>query len=95
MKRSIKSRLKDFTTDELKQAIDNYATVYQSNSHWFSYKYSLGDLMREKDINKFIDEVEPLRNFSKDKLEGNANAQTELSESECKECGDISSLIVK
>lgn len=75
MKRSISARLKDFSFEQLKQVIDNYASVYHSNDYWFTYKYSLSDLMREKDVMKFLDDSEPMKNFAKRKDENNAGNQ--------------------
>lgn len=63
MKTAANARLKDYTYEQLVQAIDNYAAVYSSNDYWFSTKYGFADLMRDKDIRKFIDDAEPFRNF--------------------------------
>lgn len=65
MKRAINARLKDYTFEELKKAIDNYATVLHSDNHWFTHIYPLADLMREKDVTRFLDEADPLNNFLK------------------------------
>lgn len=66
MRSAIKARLKDYTYEQLIQAIDNYSTVYHGGSkYWFDTKYSLTDLMRDKDVRKFIDDAEPLNNFLK------------------------------
>ncbi|WP_200415972.1 DUF4373 domain-containing protein [Virgibacillus salexigens] len=63
MRRAIRGRLKDYSYAQLIQAIDNYEKVLNSNNHWFSHKYPLADLMRDKDIRKFLDEADPLNNF--------------------------------
>lgn len=60
---AIKARLKDYSYEQLVQAINNYATVYSSDNYWFKTKYALADLMRDKDVRKFIDDAEPLKNF--------------------------------
>ncbi|WP_163538276.1 phage replisome organizer N-terminal domain-containing protein [Gracilibacillus sp. YIM 98692] len=65
MRTAIKRRLKDYSFKELKKAIDNYAYILNSNNHWFSHKYPLADLMRDKDIRKFLDEADPLNNYLK------------------------------
>src|SRR5690625_6590456 len=65
MKRAANARLRDYSFEELKKGIDNYATVLHSDNHWFTHKYPFGDLMREKDITRFLDEADPLNNFSK------------------------------
>ncbi len=67
MKRAINARLKDYSFDELKKAIDNYAIVFASDEYWFTHKYPLADFMRDKDIRKFVEEADPLSNFKKDK----------------------------
>lgn len=63
MKSAIKARLKDYSYEQLVQAIDNYATVYKSDKYFFHTKYGLTDLMRDKDIRRFIDDAEPLKNL--------------------------------
>lgn len=64
MKTAMNARLKDYTFEELKKAIDNYAAVYFSYVHWFTHKYPLADFMRDKDVLKFLDEADPLVNFA-------------------------------
>jgi len=61
---AINARLRDYSYEQLIQVIDNYAEVYFSKNHWFTHKYPLADLMRDKDVRKFIDEAEPLSNFA-------------------------------
>ncbi|PZX07934.1 putative phage replisome organizer [Psychrobacillus insolitus] len=63
IKTAIASRLKDYSYEQLVQAIDNYAIVYSSEDYWFTTKYALADLMRDKDVRKFINDAEPLKNF--------------------------------
>ncbi len=63
MKTATKARLKDYSYEQLIQAIDNYAVVYQGDEYWFNTKYGFADLMRDKDVRKFIDDAEPLNNF--------------------------------
>ncbi|MFA1820584.1 phage replisome organizer N-terminal domain-containing protein [Virgibacillus oceani] len=63
MKTAISARLKDYSFEELKQAIDNYSVVYKSDVHWFTHKYPLADFMRDKDVRKFLNEADPLNNF--------------------------------
>lgn len=65
MKRAINARLKDYSFNDLKKAIDNYAAVYKSDTHWFTHKYPLADFMRDKDVRKFLDEADPLINYKK------------------------------
>src|SRR5699024_7837593 len=63
MKRAANARLRDYPFEVLKKGIDNYAKVLHSDNHWFTHKYPFGDLMREKDITRFLDEADPLNNF--------------------------------
>ncbi|MBP1950259.1 chromosomal replication initiator DnaA [Virgibacillus litoralis] len=65
IKSSIRARLRDYTYEQLIQVIDNYSKVYFGDNYWFTHKYTLADLMRDKDVRKFIDEAEPLKNFAK------------------------------
>lgn len=67
MRTAINARLKDYSKEQIIQVIDNYAIVYHSDDYWFTTKYTLTDLMRDKDVRKFIDDAEPLKNFSNSK----------------------------
>lgn len=71
----IKARLKDYSFGQLVQVIDNYTKVYFGDNYWFTHKYSLADLMRDKDVRKFIDEADPLKNFAKNIHENGAKAK--------------------
>ena len=68
MKTAVNARLKDYSYEQLIQAIDNYAIVYADDAYWFSTKYGFADLMRDKDVRKFIDDAEPLKNFLDNKF---------------------------
>lgn len=67
MKQEVRKALSNvdykYTVDEIKRVIDNYATVYESDNHWFRSKYDLIDLMRLKDLRQFSDDKDPLNNF--------------------------------
>lgn len=63
MRTAINARLRDYSYEQLVQAIDNYATVYHGDGYWFNTKYTLADLMRDKDVRKFIDDADPFNNF--------------------------------
>lgn len=73
MRSAVNRRLKDYSFDQLKQAITNYAHVYKSENHWFTQKYTFADLMRDKDVRKFIDEADPINNFKNKGVESNAS----------------------
>lgn len=63
MKTAANARLRDYSYEQLIQAIDNYATVYKGTQYWFNTRYGFADLMRDKDIRKFINDADPLNNF--------------------------------
>ncbi|MFJ6415045.1 DUF4373 domain-containing protein [Terribacillus saccharophilus] len=67
MQTAIRARLRDYSFEELKTAIDNYALVFHSSMHWFTHKYPLADFMRDKDVRKFLAESDPINNFSRRK----------------------------
>lgn len=58
MKKSIKARLKDYSVDELKEAIDNYNMVVKSDDYFFSYdNWSLDEFLSRgegKQVEKFL-----------------------------------------
>lgn len=45
---SIRSMLKIFTIDQIKDAIDNYEFVYLSENHWYSTKLNLNKFLNYK-----------------------------------------------
>lgn len=68
MKSAANARLKDYSYEQLIQAINNYATIFKSEGYWFKTKYGFADLMRDKDIRKFIDDADPFKNFKENKF---------------------------
>lgn len=73
MKSSIRARLKIYTMEEIKKAISNYCEVLKGDEYFFTYKWTLSDFMNAKNIVKFIDENEPLKNFLSDKPKARTN----------------------
>ncbi|WP_096271758.1 hypothetical protein [Paucisalibacillus globulus] len=71
MKSEIIARLKEYSPKELMRVIENYSAVYFSDIHYFKHKYNLADLMKDEAVRKFIDESDPLNNFSKNSNKGN------------------------
>ena len=63
MKKSIKARLKNYSYEQISEAIDNYEKVYRSEEHFFDTKYTFVDILREKDVIQFMDESDPLNKF--------------------------------
>ena len=67
MRTNINARLRDYSYEQLIQVIDNYSIIYASDDYWFTHKYGLADLMRDKDVRRFIDDADPLTNHLKDR----------------------------
>ena len=63
MKSHINARLKEYSFEELKKAIDNYATVLNDDKYYWTHKWSLQDFMKPNNVARFVDEAEPLNNF--------------------------------
>ena len=61
IKKTINARLKDgYSLDEILKAIDNYATVLDSDFHFFSHKWVLKDFLKPRNLDRFLDENKPL-----------------------------------
>lgn len=71
MKSHINARLKDYTVDELKKAIDNYHTVLTSDNFYWTHTWTLQDFMRPNNVSRFVDDAKPLDNFKSNKKQSN------------------------
>lgn len=60
--KAIKKALKDFTQEDILNAIQNYGTIINSNEYYFNYKWNLEDFLN-RGIDKFVDEANPLTNM--------------------------------
>ncbi len=58
----IKSALKDYSLDEIKESIENYSVVLKSEKHYFKYKWALQDFLA-RGIHKFLTSADPINNF--------------------------------
>jgi predicted phage replisome organizer len=67
MESSIRARLEKRTVDEIKAAISNYCEILKDDKYFFSYKWGLNDFMNPKNLDKFLDDNEPKKNFLADK----------------------------
>ena len=63
MKSHINARLKEYSFEELKKAIDNYATVLNDDKYYWTHRWTLNDFMKPGNVARFVDEAEPLINF--------------------------------
>jgi hypothetical protein len=66
IKRSIDSALRDFTVDEISQAIKNYAEILKGSQYFFDYRWILKDFLK-RGLEKFIDKDVARQNFTKEK----------------------------
>ena len=63
MRSHINARLREYSLEELKKAIDNYATVLSDEKYYWTHRWSLQDFMKPNNVARFVDEAEPLSNF--------------------------------
>ena len=63
MRSRINARLKEYSLEELKKSIDNYATVLNDDKYYWTHRWSLQDFMKPNNVARFVDEAEPLINF--------------------------------
>lgn len=53
-KTAIKSRLKDYSMDDIKRSIENYSKILKGEEYFFSYRWTIKDFM-DRGIEKFMD----------------------------------------
>ncbi len=46
METKIRTALKAYTEDEIKEIIDNYAAIVLDDKYWFTYKWTLEDFLQ-------------------------------------------------
>jgi len=76
MKSELLSKLKDYTKEQIKQSMKNYAFIVNSEDYYFQYKWCLEDFLSRgegKNIEKFLDLEIAKQNYAKDK-QSNGNA---------------------
>jgi len=69
MKQTINARLEDFTPEEIKQAISNYAKIYHSPKYFLKYKFRLEDFLSRgagSYMEKFLTENDPFSSYLRD-----------------------------
>lgn len=71
---TINARLKYYTAEQIKEAINNYATVLQSEEYYWTYRWTLKEFL-ERGLDKFLTENNPLENY---RSKGGKNCSTEL-----------------
>jgi len=65
-KTKIVVKLKDYTLDEIKDAIHNYDFILKSKEHWFNYRWTLKDFL-QRGLEKFKDADVAYDNYLKEK----------------------------
>jgi len=75
MKRSSRARLKDYTLEELKKAIDNYKEILESEKYYWTHKWTYEDFMKPSNVIKFLDEAEPFSNYLKGGFDNAINSR--------------------
>lgn len=71
MKSHINARLKEYSIDELKKAIDNYNDILKDDKYYWTHKWTLQDFMRPNNVSRFVDDARPLDNFKNNKKQSN------------------------
>lgn len=72
MKTKIQSTLKDYSLDEIKEIIDNYAEILLNDKYWFNYKWTLEDFL-QRGMAKFEDLKAAKQNYLKDEYKNTSN----------------------
>lgn len=68
MKGNINSKLNDYSPEEIREAIDNYAEIIESDEYYWTHKWPLGTwLTRQSGFVTFLTENKPFDNFRKNK----------------------------
>jgi DNA-binding transcriptional ArsR family regulator len=73
MKTKIRTTLKDYTEDEIKRIMDNYAEIIHDDKYWFNYKWTLVDFL-QRGLDKFEDLEVAKENYIKDKRKNEVNS---------------------
>lgn len=81
-KSHISAKLKNYSVEEITEAISNYSTILEGSEYYWTYKWGLDDfLSRKNGLDKFITANDPFSNFKKgqkenegDKLQTRENA---------------------
>lgn len=63
MRSKAKTALREHSIEDLKEVIDNYVAVVESDDHFFNTKYTFVDILRPKDITQFSTEANPFEKF--------------------------------
>ena len=77
MESGIRARLKEYTFEQIKQSMKNYAYIINNDDYYFDYKWSLEEFLSRgegKNIEKFLDLERAKQNFAKNKNRSSGHA---------------------
>jgi len=97
IKRAINGALKDYSEEEICQAIDNYAVILADDRYYWSYKWGLKEFL-QRGLDKFLDFDVAAQNYRKDDREKQKmNKQTDFNKFEQHEytADELESLFMK
>ena len=78
-KSHINARLKNYSQQEIIEAIDNYSQILKSPDYYWSHKFELDKFMRPSNIDRFLSENNPFDNFKAKGYQTNQNSQANQS----------------
>lgn len=77
-KSPILAKLKNYSVEEIKQAISNYVLILKSDEHYFTHKWGLDEfLSRKGNLDKFLTVNDPFHNFKNFKKKENEKTHIE------------------
>jgi len=80
IKRAIEIRLKDYSIDEICQAMKNYAEIVKDEQYYFKYKWTLKDFLK-RGLEKFMDLDVAKQNYKTDDGAGKQKATRQENQS--------------
>ncbi|WLR44419.1 phage replisome organizer N-terminal domain-containing protein (plasmid) [Bacillus carboniphilus] len=78
MESHIRARLKEYSLDELKKAINNFAEILHSDNYYWTHKWTLADFMKPNNLVKFIDESTPHDTYKTNKVKRMNKKQNDI-----------------
>lgn len=94
-KSPIKARLKNYSSDEIIQAIDNYDQILKSPDYYWTHKYDLCKFLKPGNIDRFLSENNPFDNYKSNSYKGKQNDQAGTKQNIYKYCNKPESEYLK
>ncbi|MEW6455100.1 MAG: replication protein [Acidobacteriota bacterium] len=82
----INARLKKYSPEEIKEAIDNYYTILTDDKYFWTYKWTLKEFL-QRGLEKFLTENKPFENYSKSETGNKKPSAYDLTMEELKKAG--------